>query len=335
MADCLLTLDYELFFQKSGDASVSLLKPTAELLEVLERIGGKAVFFVDTIYLNLLKKSEIPQDAELYGKFESQLQEIVIRGHRIELHLHPHWLDVRKENNEWVFQSYKHYKLNSLTEEKIIELFQEGVELLNHIARKAVPDYAVCAFRAGGWCVEPFEKLRSAFQICGIKVDSSVVPGMRLDGEVHALDYSGLKSNAFYRFSDDVRIPDKNGKTIELPVNGYYMSRWEKIAFALGRKMNRKNAEIFGDGKGISVIRHCPGACHGAFPAGVGALGRHLYGGYFDPFERKVSQSELPFVSIVAHPKTLTLSSLRAVEYLAAKGHHFRSLTEILEKYEI
>ena len=29
MADCLLTLDYELFFQKSGDASVSLLKPTA------------------------------------------------------------------------------------------------------------------------------------------------------------------------------------------------------------------------------------------------------------------------------------------------------------------
>ena len=51
MADCLLTLDYELFFQKSGDASVSLLKPTAELLEVLERIGGKAVFFVDTIYL--------------------------------------------------------------------------------------------------------------------------------------------------------------------------------------------------------------------------------------------------------------------------------------------
>ena len=68
MADCLLTLDYELFFQKSGDASVSLLKPTAELLEVLERIGGKAVFFVDTIYLNLLKKSEIPQDAELYGK---------------------------------------------------------------------------------------------------------------------------------------------------------------------------------------------------------------------------------------------------------------------------
>ena len=56
MADCLLTLDYELFFQKSGDASVSLLKPTAELLEVLERIGGKAVFFVDTIYLGIFSK---------------------------------------------------------------------------------------------------------------------------------------------------------------------------------------------------------------------------------------------------------------------------------------
>ena len=43
MADCLLTLDYELFFQKSGDASVSLLKPTAELLEVLV---GKLFFLL-------------------------------------------------------------------------------------------------------------------------------------------------------------------------------------------------------------------------------------------------------------------------------------------------
>ena len=100
MADCLLTLDYELFFQKSGDASVSLLKPTAELLEVLERIGGKAVFFVDTIYLNLLKKSEIPQDAELYGKFESQLQEIVIRGHRLSyISILIGWMSVRKIMN--------------------------------------------------------------------------------------------------------------------------------------------------------------------------------------------------------------------------------------------
>ena len=76
MADCLLTLDYELFFQKSGDASVSLLKPTAELLEVLERIGGKAVFFVDTIYLNLLKKSEIPQDAEFMGNLKASFRKL-------------------------------------------------------------------------------------------------------------------------------------------------------------------------------------------------------------------------------------------------------------------
>ena len=46
MADCLLTLDYELFFQKSGDASVSLLKPTAELLEVWKGLVGKLFFLL-------------------------------------------------------------------------------------------------------------------------------------------------------------------------------------------------------------------------------------------------------------------------------------------------
>ncbi len=106
MADCLLTLDYELFFKKSGDAYLSLLKPTDDLLKVLEDTGGKAVFFVDTIYLNLLRTSAEPENLELYKKFEEQLRDIVARGHRIELHLHPHWLDARQVEREWVFQSY-------------------------------------------------------------------------------------------------------------------------------------------------------------------------------------------------------------------------------------
>ena len=102
--------------------------------------------------------------------------------------------------------------------------------------------------------------------------------------------------------------------------------------------MNRKNAEIFGDGKGISVI-----AAVSVRKRFMSFLQKGLYFnecllvGYINSvlIERIVSQWVFPFVSIVAHPKTFSLSSLRAVEYLAAKGHHFRSLTEILEKYEI
>lgn len=338
MADCLLTLDYELFFKKSGDAYVSLLKPTNDLLKVLEDVGGKAVFFVDTFYLNLLKTSAEPENLRLYKKFEEQLRDIVARGHRIELHLHPHWLDARQIGHEWVFQSYEHYKLNSLPVEKIQELFKEGIECLNHIARQIDPDYAVLAFRAGGWCVEPFEKIRTAFRMCGIKIDSSVVPGMRLDGAVHALDYTGLSPKAFYKFSDNVRMPDDNGDVIELPVNGYYLSRSEKVRIALGRKFNWKKARIFGDGAGISIVM--PVSCRKRFTTFF-RFGRYynqfVLDGYIDGYllEKKIAESNLPFVSIVAHPKTLTQSSLQTIKYLIQKGHRFCSLRTILEKYEI
>ncbi len=338
MADCLLTLDYELFFKKSGDAYLSLLKPTDDLLKVLEDTGGKAVFFVDTIYLNLLRTSAEPENLELYKKFEEQLRDIVARGHRIELHLHPHWLDARQVEREWVFQSYEHYKLNSLPVEKIQELFREGVECLNRIARQADPDYTVLAFRAGGWCVEPFEKIRAAFRMCGIKIDSSVVPGMRLDGAVHALDYTGLGPKAFYKFSDNVREPDERGVVIELPVNGYYLSRSEKLRIAIGRKFNRKKARIFGDGTGISIV--LPVSYRERLTTFF-RFGKYynqfMLDGYIDGclLEEKVAESSLPFVSMVAHPKTLTHSSLQAIRYLVQKGHRFCSLPAILQKYEM
>ena len=336
MADCVLTLDYELFFQESGDAQVSVLKPTRDLLVVLQKIGGKAVFFVDTVYLNLLKSSKVPGDLGLYKEFENQLEEIVSQGHRIELHLHPHWLDVRRGNNdEWLFESYEHYKLNSLAEEKILCLFKEGVDLLNEIARRINPEYAVSAFRAGGWCVEPFEKLSRAFKECGIGIDSSVVPGMKLDGKIHGLDYSGLQPRAFYRFSQDVRIPDAQGEFWEIPVNGYYLSFWGKLKIALGRKLNRKRAEIFGNGMGIRII-----AASSPIKRMWDLVRLKKYynqfslDGYVNKriLERKISKANLSFVSIVAHPKTLTLSSLEAIEYLAFRGYHFIDFATALKK---
>ena len=54
---CVLTLDYELFFDKSGTPQVSMLNPTDLLLNVLEETSSKATFFIDTIYLNKLRNS--------------------------------------------------------------------------------------------------------------------------------------------------------------------------------------------------------------------------------------------------------------------------------------
>ena len=71
---CVLTLDYELFFDKSGTPQVSMLNPTDLLLNVLEETSSKATFFIDTIYLNKLRNSNDVKNKILFDNIVNQLK---------------------------------------------------------------------------------------------------------------------------------------------------------------------------------------------------------------------------------------------------------------------
>lgn len=73
---CVLTLDYELFFDKSGTPQVSMLNPTDLLLNVLEETSSKATFFIDTIYLNKLRNSNDIKNKILFGNILNHLKNI-------------------------------------------------------------------------------------------------------------------------------------------------------------------------------------------------------------------------------------------------------------------
>ena len=41
-----------------------------------------------------------------------QIEDILKRGHRIELHIHPHWLDAKYcEDGSWDFSDFTHYSM--------------------------------------------------------------------------------------------------------------------------------------------------------------------------------------------------------------------------------
>jgi hypothetical protein len=331
--DCVLTLDYELFLKKSGTALNSLLKPTKCLLDTLAKINGKATFFVDTMYLLLLKSSKDPIHYDVYKQLEEQLINIIYKGHRIELHLHPHWLEAYSSNGEWMFPSYEHYKLNSLSTEKINELFKQGTELLNNIAQNADPHYSVIAFRAGGYCIEPFKTLKKVFIENNIKIDSSVVPLMKLDGDIHNLDYSVINPISHYFFSDSIRQINTTGDFLEVPINGYNINRYERIINLIKNKTS-KNAKIFGDGVGISMVkkRSTFEKMH-SYLLHKKQYRKFTFVGYVNKntLIKKISKANLPFITFVAHPKTITVSSLQAIEYLGERGHKFILLNNILD----
>jgi peptidoglycan/xylan/chitin deacetylase (PgdA/CDA1 family) len=238
-----ITFDYEVFLgRNTGTVENSVLKPTWKILELLKENNGKAIFFVDAAWL-LFIMEKYPGDFILVRQ---QLKSIVESGSSVELHLHPQWLKAEKtEEGIRLSSGEKYYKLHALGDEEIYNLFRRGKELL-----ESITDDTITCFRAGGWCIEPFERLRVIFERLEIKYDFSVAPGLLLnEGKAYDFDYSRAPRLPFYRFNDDVQNPEKEGRFTEVTVSTYQ----NNPAYRLVNKILlwHKKDKIFGDGKGI------------------------------------------------------------------------------------
>jgi len=170
----ILSYDYELFFgDRSGTVQKSLIEPTNQLLDAMDSVGFKGNFFIDWQMIKYLSMEDDNRCKQDYDAIVNQLKDIVHRGHRIELHIHPHWVDAKYNGDgTWNFNEFEHYSLNSFTKDEITEMFVGGTNLLESIAREVEPDYKIVAFRAGGWAVQPFDMLKEGFIKAGIKVEA-------------------------------------------------------------------------------------------------------------------------------------------------------------------
>lgn len=216
----ILSYDYELFFgDRSGTVQKSLIEPTNQLLDAMDAAGLKGNFFVDWLMLKYLHLEKDKQAQNNYAAIVEQLHDIVRRGHRIELHIHPHWVDAKYNGDgTWNFDDFRHYSLSSFSPSEITQMFCDGVELLTSIALKVDPNYQIVAFRAGGWAIQPFEMLREGFSKNNLLVEASVAVGMYGKHCHSEYDFRKAPNKDFYRFDDDVCIEKKNGKYLEVPI---------------------------------------------------------------------------------------------------------------------
>ena len=216
----ILSFDYELFFgDRSGTVQKSLIEPTNQLLDAMDSVGFKGNFFIDWQMLKYLSLEEDERCKRDHAAIVNQLKDMVRRGHRIELHIHPHWVDAKYNGDgTWNFDEFRHYSLNSFTKDEITEMFVEGTNLLESIAREVEPDYKIIAFRAGGWAVQPFEMLKEGFIKAGIKIEASVARGV-CGKHLHSeYDFRNAPDKGIYRFENDVCIEVINGAFIEVPI---------------------------------------------------------------------------------------------------------------------
>lgn len=222
----IISFDYELFFgDRAGSVENSIIKPTNKLLDCLDSIGEKGNFFVDFLMFKFLEQETEERAKNDLKLLKDQIRNIVERGHRIELHIHPHWLDAKyKGNGIWDFKDFSHYMISTLPEDVIYSLFKEGVEYLNNLAREVDSSYSMCAFRAGGWAVQPFFVIKGALYNNQLLIDSSSAYGRCCKNVEQYYDFTNMPSKDKYRFSDDVCIEDNRGDFLEIPITTYKCS---------------------------------------------------------------------------------------------------------------
>lgn len=172
-----ITFDYELFLGKNYyDSTKVLFEPTERIIKILSDKGVSATFFADVCSVFQHDKYGLNNYSIAFAE---QLQTMVRENEDVQLHIHPNWLRSRFENGQWKFDqaSYRIHFFDGTVDDTwtIDSIVERGVDYLNRTLIPIKHDYKCIAYRAGGFAVQPYEKLFASLQRRGIVIDSSVV----------------------------------------------------------------------------------------------------------------------------------------------------------------
>lgn len=319
-----ITLDYELFFGESGTVEKTMIEPTNELLKVLNKHNAKAVFFVDIGFLLRVKKmygasARLNEDA---AKVIQQIKQLASEGHDIQLHIHSHWEDAYFKDEKWHFPM-QHYRLHSFSENKILELFKEYKNYLEEISGQNV-----FAFRAGGWCIQPFDKLKLAFKETGILYDSTVFAKGKNVVASHYYDFKNAPNLTEWKFSKDPCEIDNQGEFTEIPISSYKVSPLFFWKFLFFKKLGGNQHQSFGDGTAVK---------NGFFQklrllftysnsvVSIDGFKASYFNSAFSLYKEKYGKGN--FV-IIGHPKALSPYSLKILDdFLLENGGDIKIMT--------
>src|SRR5690606_10589068 len=228
-----LTYDYELFFgHPTGTHEKCIIEPTEQLRQIAQRTGIKMVFFIDVGYLKKLieYKDQYTLVKSEYEAVRAQIQQLVAEGHDCQLHIHPHWEDSTHDGKSWQMCTDR-YKLDDFSDADIERIVLEYQQILKDITQKSVTTY-----RAGGWCLQPFDRIQSVFQKAGIRLDSTVFREGKFTAGNYYYDFTNCPKKGKWLFSDDLITEDPHGTFWEYPIsNQYYGPLFFWRLFLLGR----------------------------------------------------------------------------------------------------
>jgi hypothetical protein len=216
----ILSNDWELFGDGSGDFYEIQYKPTEALLKTCEEHGAKLTLMAE-VGQQWAHRELGDKEAwalEISQAWEYQLKDVIRRKHDVQLHLHPQWLNATFRDNRWLLD-YNEWAISALSPDRQEEYLKEGKQYLDKLLMSVVPDYSCIGFRAGGYCIEPSQTVIQSLLKAGIVCDTSVTKGLFEPGDY---DYRDAYSNYlpwFVSNSSVKYIGDTNSGLLEIPIH--------------------------------------------------------------------------------------------------------------------
>ncbi len=253
----ILTADYEIFGNGSGDIQKCLIEPTESLLSICEQYNVPVTFFFDVCEYWAFKKEEesgrLPSGYKPAQKIEEQLIRIVRAGHDVQLHLHPQWLDYEYSSDEGWKVNFDYWRLSKVPINTLRDLFFRGKKTLEDLIRPYRYNYRCFAFRAGAWCIQPEKDILNVMRESGFLIDSTVAPGIVYDNGLTTFDFQEAPLNIpVWRIKSNMCYPTEKGELWEIPIFTCKIGLIKKIF----RKLSKK--------EDLSMKR--PQGCYGGFP---------------------------------------------------------------------
>ncbi len=323
-----ITLDYEIYFgENHGTVEKCIIYPTSELIRIAEKHDVRFSFFVDCGFILKLDefRKKHPQLEKDYNLITEQIKYLSATGHDIQLHIHPHWEDSYYDGNRWVID-IKRYKLMDFNETEIADIVYRYKKVLVDLTGKEI-----FAFRAGGWCLQPFDKLKKTFKENNITLDSSVFRNGFYISENYNYDFRNAPDKDIYRFEDESAIENPTGCFTELPISAIRNSPlffWK--LFLLGRK-NPYLHKPLGDGRAmpapgqrkkmLTQYTNCT-VC-------VDGYNAHLLQKALKMLQKKKFEQMV----VIGHPKALSRYSIQKLEEFINKNKKENNFTTIATNF--
>ena len=189
MLHIVLTDDWELRGNGSGNPRAMQFRTAHALMDLYERFGLRCSFNVDVLQQLAFREAAAPHGELrlIADEWDACVREMLRRGHDVELHTHPQWDGAVFEGGR--FRVSAEWSLQRCPEEKVRRILTGARDYLADLGQREDPAYRCVAYRAGAWALAPSPTILPTLVELGIVLDMSIVSGMFHDSASVSFDY--------------------------------------------------------------------------------------------------------------------------------------------------